>query len=361
MTTAPLVTVLTVTYNGGRYLAATIESVLGQTFTDFEYLIVDNASTDHSRQIVEAYAARDRRVRLIESPVNCGPAGGLNLGLQAARGKYVANLDHDDLAAAHRLAVQIDVLESNPDVGFVGGWMRFIDEDGQLLFTYEHALSHEQIHWSLMTHCELSHSATTFRRDVVTASGGYSQNHHLLCDYELFSRLRDRTRFLNIADYLVDYRYFSGQSSRRYRQAQHLQILMLWASIQREISATKWTFEAWHHFYRAWKGEPLAEATPLLEGAAVAEAIVHDYLAHYAPNPQMAALVQHDGAIWLLTMALRHRTRLPQTARHLYGRALYLNPTLWADPHTWAELRRIRRIQAYRKAVNSPMERLPFQ
>lgn len=361
MTTSPLVTVLTVTYNGENYLAATIESVLGQTFTDFEYLIVDNASTDNSRQIVQAYAARDPRVRLIQSIVNCGPAGGLNLGLQAAQGKYVANLDHDDLAAAHRLAVQIDVLESNPDVGFVGGWLRFIDEDGQILFTYEHAPGHEQIHWSLMTHCELAHSATTFRRALVTASGGYSPHHHLICDYELFSRLRDHTRFLNVADYLVDYRYFGGQSSRRYRQAQHLQILMLWASIQRGISDTKWTFQAWHHFYRAWKGEPLAEAASLLEGAAVAEAIVDGYLAHYTPDPQMTTLVQRDGAIWLLTMALRHRRHLPQTARNLYRRALSLNPTLWTDPHTWAELRRIRRMQAYRKTVKGPMARLPFQ
>lgn len=339
MKPAPLVTVLTATFNGSRFLAATIESVLRQSFTDFEYLIVDNASADDSQQIAAAYAARDARIRVIASTVNHGPAGGLNLGIQAARGRYLANLDHDDLAAPHRLAVQVAALEANPELGFVGGWMQVIDENGRPLFAYTRCLAHGEIHWSLMTHCALAHSATTMRRDLVEKAGGYSLHHRFACDYELFSRVRDRTRFQNIPDYLTDYRSYPAQASQRYRIAQHLQVLLLRRAIFHEVSGRDLPLESWHNFYRALDGEPLADATALLDGAAVAETLAVHYLAHYTPGAELTTIVWRDTAIRLLAMAQRHRHQLPQPARELYQRALTIDPALWRHPETRKALR----------------------
>ena len=339
MKPAPLVTVLTATYNGSRYLADTIESVLRQSFTDFEYLIVDNASTDDSRQIADAYAARDARIRVIASTVNHGPAGGLNLAIQTARGKYLANLDHDDLAAPHRLAVQVAVLEANPDLGFVGGWMCVIDENGSPLYTYTRRVTHGEIHWHLMTHCALAHSTTTMRRDLIVAAGGYSADHRLICDYELFSRLRDRTHFQNIPDNLADYRSFSQQASQRDRIAQHLQVLLLRRAIFQEVSGKDLPLESWHNFYRALDGELLADANALFDGAAVAETLAVHYLARYTPGAELTAIVWRDTAIRLLAMAQRHRRQLPQPARELYQRAMAIDPALWQHPETRKELR----------------------
>lgn len=360
MRAPPLVTVLTATYNGSRYLAATIESVLRQRFTDFEYLIVDNASTDHSRQIAAAYAACDPRVRVLASPTNQGPAGGLNLGLHEARGKYLANLDHDDLAAPHRLAVQIALLEAEPDIGFVGSWMRIIDGDGAPLALFQHPLQHGEIHWQLMTRCSLSHSATTMRRDLVVNAGGYSPRHQLICDYELFSRLRDRTRFRNIADPLVDYRRFAQQTSQRFRIAQHLQTLLLRRAIFKEVSGRDLPLEAWHNFYRALHGELLDDAAALQDGAAVAEMLAEHYLACYTPDVALTAVVWRDTAIRLLAMAQRHRRRLPQPARELYRRALEIDPALWRHPETRRELRLARQAQAGNAPANPSLALPPI-
>jgi glycosyltransferase involved in cell wall biosynthesis len=129
-TSFPRVSVVTATYNGARFLPAAIESILAQSYTDFEYVIVDDASTDASAAIATDYAAQDNRVRLVTNPVRLGPPGALNRALAAVQGDYVAVLDHDDLALPERLARQVAFLDAQPAVGAVGAKVRFIDEAG---------------------------------------------------------------------------------------------------------------------------------------------------------------------------------------------------------------------------------------
>src|SRR5205823_3104415 len=129
----PQVTVLMTVYNGEHYLRPAMESILGQTFTDFEFLIIDDGSTDGSVEIIRSY--HDPRIRLYVEP-HRGLVPALNRGLSLARGRYIAHMDADDLADVRQLAQQVAFLDAHPAVVLVGCRIRYTDEDGQDL--YEH-------------------------------------------------------------------------------------------------------------------------------------------------------------------------------------------------------------------------------
>ena len=129
----PLVSVLTAAYNGQNFLPQTIESICSQTFQNFEYILIDDASTDRTPQILAHYAGQDKRIQVLRNAAKRGPAASLNQGLDRARGVYVANLDHDDVALPQRLHKQVAFLDSQAHVGVVGTWARLIDsQDRQL-------------------------------------------------------------------------------------------------------------------------------------------------------------------------------------------------------------------------------------
>src|SRR5579872_49842 len=125
----PLVSVVMVTRNADRFLAESIESILGQTFRDFEFIILDFGSTDKTKAIVSSYAAKDSRVRLHEIP-SCGLAEARNAGCSLARGKYIAIMDADDVSVPERLALEVEFMENNPGVGVLGGVTECIDATG---------------------------------------------------------------------------------------------------------------------------------------------------------------------------------------------------------------------------------------
>lgn len=128
---APKVSVLMTLYNKGPYVAEAIQSVLAQTFTDFELLVVDDASTDDGLEVVKGFA--DARIRILESPVNTGRAAAANRGFDAARGEYVAVLDADDIAHPERLAKQVAYIDAHPGTGACGSWTNVVDAPDQML------------------------------------------------------------------------------------------------------------------------------------------------------------------------------------------------------------------------------------
>ena len=129
----PAVSVLLCIHNGERFLAATLESLLTQTCSDFEVVAVDDGSSDTSPQILESY--RDRRIRLIRQECQ-GAAGALDTALQAARGEYVALLDQDDLWTTDKLAIHIETHQKHPEIDLTFSWFRIINDSGQeIVFT----------------------------------------------------------------------------------------------------------------------------------------------------------------------------------------------------------------------------------
>src|SRR5688572_22031959 len=166
----PRVTVLMTVFNDERHVGKAIESVLRQSYTDFELIIVNDGSTDGTEAILARYAASDPRIRVLRQP-NAGTTAAANLGLARAQGQYVARLDSDDLSYPHRLQTEVDFLDRNPDVALVGGGSDIIDDEGQVIGTRN--VQTDDPARTLLHRCIYQQSDVMFRRDVVLRLGGY--------------------------------------------------------------------------------------------------------------------------------------------------------------------------------------------
>ena len=133
MKNQPLVSVVMPVYNGERFLKDAIESILNQTYKNFEFIIVDDGSTDDSLKIIKEYQKKDKRIRLIENKKNLGQAKSLNKGLSLAKGKYYAKMDSDDIACKKRIEKEVDFLERNNDYVIVGSNLEIIDENNNTI------------------------------------------------------------------------------------------------------------------------------------------------------------------------------------------------------------------------------------
>jgi GT2 family glycosyltransferase len=181
------VTVLLAAYNGGAYLHEAVDSVLAQTFDDFELLIVDDGSTDGS----VAGLPSDRRIRVLRNEHNIGQIPSLNRGLREARGEYVARLDHDDVCLPRRLEAQVSVLDRLPRVALVGTWTDIVDTDGRLWTTVRPRIGsfNEFAADVVAGQVFLVHPSLMFRRDVVLELGGFDESLSAAEDHDLYRKL----------------------------------------------------------------------------------------------------------------------------------------------------------------------------
>ena len=168
---SPQVSVVMPVYNGERYLAEAIASILGQTYADFEFIIVDDGSTDGSAEIICEFVERDSRIQFIRLDRNMGHATARNNGISVASGKYVANMDCDDVCLPDRLRRQVNFLESNPNIDVLGSNLMVVDQD--LRFRYELIMwqEHALIAWGLFFWANVPHPATMIRREPLVAVG----------------------------------------------------------------------------------------------------------------------------------------------------------------------------------------------
>ena len=210
----PLVSVVLPVYNGEQYLRDAIDGVLSQSFTDFELIIINDGSTDASGKIASAYP--DHRIRYFEH-INKGTAATRNRGIQLARGKYIAYLDHDDLCLAGRLQKQVDFLNSNPDVALVGAaaeiWVGSKRSDRY----HRHPIDIDIINFEALFDNRFVNSSVMFHRSVVNKLGGYStdKSRQPPEDYELWSRMIRDHKMVNLPDILTVYREVPGSMSRQ--------------------------------------------------------------------------------------------------------------------------------------------------
>ena len=222
--TNPAVTVAMSVYNGERFLVPAIESVLAQTMDQFEFLILDDGSRDHSRAIAEGYAARDSRIRVIARE-NCGLVISLNQLLAEARASLVARMDADDICLPERFARQLAFLDAHADHGVLGSRTTDIDEDGHPypLDSGEHPLTHEELQHNIIAGGPLlAHPTVMYRREVVLAQGGYHQAFRHCEDYDLWLRLASHTRIANLPERLLQYRHYADQVSSRHALEQQI-------------------------------------------------------------------------------------------------------------------------------------------
>ncbi|MFZ4115134.1 MAG: glycosyltransferase [Chthoniobacterales bacterium] len=217
--TPPLVSVLMTVFNAEEYLAASIESICNQTFDDWEFLIVDDASTDRSLQIVEEYALKDQRLRVIRNKINKGQTACLNQGLSEARGKWIARQDADDLSLPTRLEQQIQSVTHHPNLVLVGTCGFIIDAHDRLMGLLDVPLRHEIIYWSAAIANPFLHTSVLFQTDVVRFLGGYDTTYRIAQDYDLWGRLMAAgydTK--NLSERLICYRHVNHSLSKGNQQ-----------------------------------------------------------------------------------------------------------------------------------------------
>lgn len=215
----PRISVVMSAYNEKLCVEGAVQSVLDQTFRDFEFIIINDGSTDGSREILERFADRDERIRLIHQE-NRGPVPSLNRGLDVARGRYIARLDADDLSHPERFKRQVQYLDDNPTVGIVFSWAKQIDENDARIGTWRSPTDPNFIRWSLLFTNRLCHSTAMVRRNLMEDLGGYRGGSEPAEDYELWTRAVQKTDLGVIPHELVSYRRWENSASARHRKEQ---------------------------------------------------------------------------------------------------------------------------------------------
>lgn len=225
---SPAVSVLMAVYNARPFLGQAVGSILAQTFSDFEFIIIDDGSSDGSKEVLEHYAVRDERIRLISRPDNRGLTKTLNEGLTHVRAPLVARMDADDIAMPKRLRLQVDYLRRHPSCVLVGGQVLLIDEKGgracheELPAYYEDLwkgmpLDHAEIDQSLLIEgWPLMHPAVLMRRDALQEVNGYREQFKVCQDHDLFLRMAEVGRVANLPNVLIKYRCHPSQVTQTF-------------------------------------------------------------------------------------------------------------------------------------------------
>lgn len=225
----PKITVLMSAYNAETYIAEAIESVLNQTFTDFEFLIINDGSTDETEKTITCY--KDNRIRYY-SQENTGVSKALNIGLNMAEGKYIAKLDADDVCYPTRFQEQYDFMENNPDYVVCGSYADVIDENGNYIYTFNKIASlNDDIQKEMIYKNSIIHSSSFYLRTAALSVGGYYEPiRQYFEDYMFFSKLITIGKAFNFKKALIKYRVTPGSISirtknRKYNKLVHNVIL----------------------------------------------------------------------------------------------------------------------------------------
>lgn len=193
------ISVLMPAYNCGKYISQATGSILNQTFKNFEFVIIDDGSTDNTEEIVNSF--KDSRI-IYRKTENKGTAAALNYGLSLCSNELVARIDADDLNVTTRLETQINFLEENPDYDVVSSWSVYFKDPCKILFLLKEPVENNDIHNYLDLHNPLNQSAVIYKKDLILKEK-YNESFLYNEDFELFYRIRDKARFYNIPRFLA--------------------------------------------------------------------------------------------------------------------------------------------------------------
>jgi len=200
----PQLSIIITTYNSGKYISQAIESVLAQTFGDFELIIINDGSTDNTKEIVSAFS--DERIKYFENEKNEGIVFSRNKGLKLAQGSYIGMLDADDIAHPNKFENQIDFLERNPEYGMVGSWAKFIDAEGKHVpGSWKLKAKPQAIPAIMLFKNYFLQSAVLYRRECISGYE-FKEGFEIGEDYLIWYEILKEWKAWNLQQYLLDYR-----------------------------------------------------------------------------------------------------------------------------------------------------------
>ncbi len=212
----PKISVIMPAYNAEKYIAEAIDSILNQTFGDFEFIILNDCSTDRTEEIIRSYT--DPRIVSLKNEQNMGVAATLNKGLSVAKGEYIARMDADDISLPERFAKQVAFLDKNPAVAVLGTNVERFDESGSL-GTSQLATDPKQMHIDMFFFCGIAHPSVMMRASAVRKLDGYDLAFEGLEDYELWCRVARQHQITTLPEVLLRYRIHSAQVTKRPSEA----------------------------------------------------------------------------------------------------------------------------------------------
>lgn len=193
-------------FNGERFLREAVDSILNQTFKDFEFIIIDDGSTDKTSEILENYARQDDRIKIIVNSENIGLTKSLNKGIRQAKGKYIARMDANDIARIDRFEKQVDFMKNNLEIGIVGSSHYFINKKSKIIGKKIPPFKDKDLRKILIKYNVFCHSSIMIRKEVFEKIGFYDENWKSAQDYELYFRIAKYFELANLGKPLVCWR-----------------------------------------------------------------------------------------------------------------------------------------------------------
>jgi len=210
----PKVSIITAFLNGEAFLDQSIESILNQSFTDFEFIIIDDCSKDNSESIVKKYMEKDNRIIYIKNKERMDKVYNLNLGIDVAQADIIAIFDGDDVSEKNRIEKQYNFLINNPEISIVGSFVKIIDENGVIIDERTKPTNTEEIFKNAIVYSPLLQPSVMYRKDVIKKIGGYREKFRHGQDMDLWLRVvYSGYKVTNIPEYLLKYRYHKNSTA----------------------------------------------------------------------------------------------------------------------------------------------------
>ncbi len=214
----PIVSIVMSTYNDERYISKAIKSVVNQTYVNWEFIIINDNSSDKTEYIIFSILKSDPRLVYIKNKKNLGLTANLNKGIKKAKGKYIARIDSDDIwTAKSKLNKQVKFLNSHLDYALIGTWAQVINENNQKLYVLKYPIDDKEIKKVILRENCFLHSSVLIRKEDLKDVGYYNSNNETSQDHELWLELGRRRKLCNIPQILIKYRLNSEGTSRTKR------------------------------------------------------------------------------------------------------------------------------------------------
>ena len=238
------ISVVMAVYNGQKYVREAIESILNQTFRDFEFIIVDDGSIDTTSEILKEYAREDERIKIITNPKNIGLTKSLNKAIKVAQGKYIARMDADDISLPERLERQIEFMRKNPEVGLLGTAYYEMNLKGEIVGDKFFPTSDKKLKKILIKYNPFFHASVMIRKEILDKIGLYNENIPKAQDYDLWFRVTRSHKLANLDEPLMKRRYTKEMISIKKENEQ-----IFWAQKARAGAIQRGQYSKWAYFY----------------------------------------------------------------------------------------------------------------
>jgi glycosyltransferase involved in cell wall biosynthesis len=324
---SPKVTVLMSVYNGEAYLGEAIESILHQTFRDFEFIVIDDGSTDGTAAILAHYQSMDDRIHVYPQD-NQGLITSLNRGCRLGKGKYIARMDADDVSLPERLSKQIDYMEAHPEIGVLGTWVDFIDGNSHIVGNWHMATVPGVIGWSLFFGSPLAHSSIMIRRPIIEQLGFYRPEALHAEDYDLWARASFVTRIANIPEVLLLFRFSQENISTRYSKTQEQTSVKIMHWTITQLLASEVSVDTVANLHSTSRGVSIDNLEQIQQLAIIIQRLHKAYIGTHSLNRLEHSEVSRDASIRLCTLAVLARQVSLRKGFAIFMEALKIYPQL---------------------------------